>query len=298
MRRDSMQDAQTHREDCPKSPHVDRGKPRVFMMDLLSAVPYYTGHLCMALREEDSVAVEVGAITYHLDRSYFAAQGLRLQPGCSDVASRLGPSCPVPVRKALKLFEYLVNLCALAARFTWSKPAIVHVQFLPLVKAGLPFELWFLWFVRRLGAKVVHTAYNLLPHDSGGRHFECYRRVYRNADHLICHDESARRSLIEHFGIKAEKVSVIPHGPLFAPVKALDRLAARRSLGVDEHAPIVLWQGILRPYKGVATLIGAWESVVTKRGRAVGKLVVIGPGEGACARQIENRFGSCASLNR
>src|SRR4051812_46710344 len=100
-------------------------KPRVFVMDLLCTVPYYTGHLCRALSAYP-VEVTLGSITYHLDPAYFSSAGVPNRPGWLDVIGkrRLGQTS----RRLLKLVEYVANLLALAFR----KTDIPHVQFLPL----------------------------------------------------------------------------------------------------------------------------------------------------------------------
>src|SRR2546421_3230664 len=90
---------------------------RVFMMDLLSIVPYYDAYLCEALRLQD-VDVTLGAITYHLDRSCFKRHNVHIRPGLLDIVGRF--RLPSGLRRALKLFETTVNLIALAIRFLWS----------------------------------------------------------------------------------------------------------------------------------------------------------------------------------
>src|SRR5258706_9220733 len=141
---------------------------RVFMMDLLSIVPYYTGHLCAALKQVDELRVDLGSITYYLDRELFVRRNLRTDPDLLDLASRV-PTCPAALRRALKAVECLINMAALLLRFSFTKPDVIHVQFLPMAAVGLPFELWFLRIARRFGIKVVYTVHNLLPHDTEDR---------------------------------------------------------------------------------------------------------------------------------
>ena len=89
---------------------------RVFMMDLLTIVPYYNGHLCSALKNIDGLQVDLGSITYHLDRGFFQRRQMRpgagLAAGLIDVVSRfsIGPDL---VRRVLKSIECLLNMCIL-----------------------------------------------------------------------------------------------------------------------------------------------------------------------------------------
>ena len=72
------------------------------------------------------------------------------------------------------------------------------------------------------------------------------------------------------FGLDPAAVHVIPHGPLDylpthpepAPLPA--ELAARRP-----DVPVVLFFGLLRPYKGIDTLLEAFAALERDRGRAV-----------------------------
>src|SRR5438309_513961 len=79
---------------------------RVFVMDLLSIVPYYTGYLCASLEQGGRINVTLGSITYHHDRGFFERKGLRNIPGLLDVVSRL--RIAPAARRALKLFESLI----------------------------------------------------------------------------------------------------------------------------------------------------------------------------------------------
>ena len=99
-------------------------------MDLWATVPYYTAYLSRALLAA-GVEVQVGSITYYLDRDCFRARGLRLEPGALDVVGQL--DLPRLWRRLLKLLEGVANLLALSLRFAVRPPGVVHVQFLALV---------------------------------------------------------------------------------------------------------------------------------------------------------------------
>jgi len=187
---------------------------RVWMLDLLSIVPYYTGHLCASLSRKTEVRVALASINYQYDLDYFRRQRIRNDPGLLNVACRLGRA-PATARRVLKLIEYFVNLTALLIRFTFSRPDVIHVQFLPLASYGLPVERWLLQLARAFGIKLVHTVHNVLPQDSGDRHKSGYKSIYQLADRLVCHDIHAASRLTIEFGVQPERISIIPHGPLF-----------------------------------------------------------------------------------
>ncbi len=271
-----------------KSARGVKTSTRVFMMDLLSIVPYYTGHLCEALDNRADIRLEVGAVRYYLDPDCFERMGLRTSPGL-DIVSRM-KSIPRPLRRVFKTAECLVNLFALAVRFTFRKPDILHVQFVPMALFGLPFELWFLRFVRSRGIRIVYTVHNVLPHDTGERHRSLYGRLYALACRLICHDFAARQRLVEEFGCDAECISVIPHGQLLAPRQTITQAGARERLGIPQEVRLVLWQGILRPYKGVEFLLQAWRQVCESVPDA--RLAIVGTGEDALIEEVRNQVAA------
>ncbi len=243
------------------------------MMDLWATVPYYTAYLSRALMQR-GVEVQIGSITYYLDRECFRARGLALQPGVSDVVGQL--DLPRTTRRILKLLEGAANLLASSLRFAWRPPGIVHVQFLPLLRSRLPLDLWFVRFCRGRGSRLVLTVHDLLPHDTGQQFRDLYRGLYAEMDALICHSDHVRLRLIDEFAVPEKRIHVIPHGPFFYDLPAAD-VGFPLALGVEEDQQIVLWQGIIFPYKGVDLLLTAWKEVETQSDRAT--LVVLGTGD-------------------
>lgn len=257
---------------------------KVVMLDLLSIVPYYTGHLCAALQQTSGVLVTLASITYSHDREFFEKMAVRNNPGVFDLVSRLG-GMAAPLRRALKLAESLINMGAWLFRFAASPPDVVHVQFVPLLNYGLSFELWFLRIVRALGIKVVYTVHNVLPQDSGNRYRALFEQLYRHADVLICHDSRAMDRLVAEFGVPPDRIAIVPHGPLFDGSPPIAQLRDRTSLGFAPGECVVLWQGILRPYKGISFLLKAWVRVC--RASSGVRLAIVGGGDASLAAGVE-----------
>jgi glycosyltransferase involved in cell wall biosynthesis len=226
----------------------------VFLMDLWATVPYYTAYLAQALRAAGQV-VQVGSISYYLDLECYSSRGLRPDPGLLDCVSRM--RLPAALRRLLKFLEANLNLLALSVRFLLRPPAVVHVQYLPLLRYGLPQERWFLSLCRARGSRIVLTVHDLLPHDTGQRFATIFQRLYRSMDALICHSEPVRQRLIEEFGIAAEAITVVAHGPFFYDLPTSDQVLNPNG----DSALRVLWQGIVLPYKGVDVLLNAWRQV-------------------------------------
>jgi glycosyltransferase involved in cell wall biosynthesis len=270
-------------------PGLTQSAVRVTLLDLASIVPYYVGHLASALKQyDDSVRVEVASINYHLDRNYFTSAGIQRQPGLADIAGKAAADYPA-VRRTLKSLEYLLNLSRTLGHYRRQRQDIVHVQFMPLIRTGFPFERWFLQKLKKSGAKVVYTVHNVLPQDTGDRFRTHYARMYGIADHLICHDDAARQRLVAEFNLPKSRISVIPHGPLFEGPRASGS-DVRRRLSIPRDHAIVLWQGILRPYKGVDFLLEAWQQLQTRNAAAT--LVIAGSGDSPELDKIRARVAA------
>jgi glycosyltransferase involved in cell wall biosynthesis len=237
---------------------VSGRRPRVFIMDLVATVPYYTAYLSKALLEEN-VDLTVGSISYYLDPGCFSSRGIRVNPGLLNIVGRFNlPRIP---RRVLKLAETMVNVAALSVLNSVSPPDVVHVQFLPMLRSKMPLDLWFVKLCRARGAKIVLTVHDLLPHDTGEAHKAMYVRLYAMMDALICHSDAIRARLLAEFGVPDSKVSVIPHGPFFYDLPPAGSDSVLRDFALEPGKLMVLWQGIIFQYKGIDLLLRAWQKV-------------------------------------
>jgi glycosyltransferase involved in cell wall biosynthesis len=257
------------------------GKLRVYMMDMWSFIPYYMAGLCAALATED-VEVKLGSVRYHLDRDYFRKAGLAPDRLLIDAGGNIATSA---VRRLAKSCEYVANLVTLGLRFSCFKPDIVHVQYLPFLERGFRFELWFLAWVRRLGIRIVYTVHNVTRQDAPEEGRPLFQRAYRLADALICHGEAARTELERDFQIAADKIWLIPHGPLFDDGPRLTPQEARSRLGLQQKEPLVLCQGVISEYKGIPFLLDAWKQL--KAAGVAGRLLIAGTGDQRILSEIQ-----------
>jgi len=233
-------------------------RPSVFMMDLWAIVPYYTAYLSKALFKEN-VNLTVGSISYYLDPDCFTGRGIKVDPGLLDVVGKFRlPRLP---RRALKLPEAILNLCALTVRFLVSRPDVIHVQYLPMLQWRVPLDFWFLEFCRKRGSKITLTVHDLLPHDTGEFYRRTFDQLYRMVDGIICHSDHVKMRLGSEFSVPEEKVMVIPHGPFFYDLPPTSLKGTLQSFAVEPGEVLVLWQGIIFPYKGIDLLLRAWQQV-------------------------------------
>jgi glycosyltransferase involved in cell wall biosynthesis len=155
-----------------------------------------------------------------------------------------------PARLASKLAEHVPDM--LRYRSAVAPGAdVVHFQWL----AVQALDRWLL--PRR---PVVLTAHDLLPREPRPGQAWAQRGLYDAVDAVVVHSSYGREVLVERLGVDPAKVRVIHHGafrhltaqPREVPLP--DELAAVRG-------PVVLFFGLLRPYKGVETLLSAWRGV-------------------------------------
>jgi glycosyltransferase involved in cell wall biosynthesis len=260
-------------------------RPRIFMMDLWATVPYYTAYLSKALLAE-GVDLTVGSITYYLDTACFTSRGIRVDPGVLDFVGRF--QLPRLPRRVLKLAESMLNISALVLRFLFSAPDVVHVQYLPMLTWPVPLDLWFLKYCRMRRAKIILTVHDLMPHDTADDYKQAFYKLYAMADDIICHSDNIKERLGNEFAVPEEKISVIPHGPFFYDLPTSENQAILRTFEVDPNRKMILWQGIIFPYKGIDLLLSAWQEVEAADDSVY--LVIAGTGAPGVLDQIRKQI--------
>ena len=142
----------------------------------------------------------------------------------------------------------------------FQRPDILHVQW--LVEPHADYVL--LKILRWGGLRIVYTVHDLLPHDHPtAEHQRIYQKIYTLADRLIVHSERDQTQLIDSFGIVRDKISVIPHGgyDLLAPPSSPSQQQARQSLKLPADKTVLLFFGLIKPYKGLEYLVEAFQLV-------------------------------------
>jgi glycosyltransferase involved in cell wall biosynthesis len=141
---------------------------------------------------------------------------------------------------------------------------------------------------------LVLTAHDLLPREPRPGQLRAQRELLRRVDAVVVHSEYGRRQLVDRLGLPGEKVEVIRHGA-FAPRGAAGALPGELR---DSGGPVVLFFGLLRPYKGIGTLLEAWKGVDGAQlwiaGRPMMELPATGPGVQMVPRFVSD--GEAAAL--
>jgi glycosyltransferase involved in cell wall biosynthesis len=106
----------------------------------------------------------------------------------------------------------------------------------------------------------VLTAHDLLPREPRLGQAGAQRRLYERVDALIVHSQSGRAALVDRLAVDPAKVHVIHHGAF----EHLTRQPRESPLPDDLQrvaGPVVLFFGLLRPYKGIEVLLQAWRGI-------------------------------------
>ncbi|HEX3432780.1 MAG TPA: glycosyltransferase family 4 protein [Solirubrobacteraceae bacterium] len=154
-------------------------------------------------------------------------------------------------RRALKLAEHVPDM--LRYRRAAEAADVVHFQWLPVQQLDerlLPPR------TAGAGAPRVLTAHDVLPREAGARRRAAQRRLYDRFDAIVVHSESGRERLTGELGMDERRVHVIAHG---AFVHLADQPAVAPPFQTDKR--VVLFFGLLRPYKGLDVLLQAWRGI-------------------------------------
>ena len=160
-----------------------------------------------------------------------------------------------PARVPAKLAQHVPDMLRLRRR-----PAdVVHFQWLAVQHLDA-----FLLPRRR---PVVLTAHDVLPREPRPGQRAAQRRLYSRVDAVVVHSQHGRGRLVDELGVDPAKVHVIAHG-------AFEHLALLEPAELplpDPAKPVVLFFGLIRPYKGLDVLLEAWRGINDAELWVVGK---------------------------
>jgi glycosyltransferase involved in cell wall biosynthesis len=216
---------------------------RAAVVDPSAFTPPYDHALCAALAR---AGVQVELITSRFAYgSVPAPDGYELR---EHFYRRARGSAGSRMRSVTKLAEHTPDMLRL--RRVARDAGVVHFQWLDVQ-----------WLDRMLLPRrpVVLTAHDLLPREPRAGQVRAQRRLYDAVDALVVHSEYGRDQLVGGLGLDRGKVHVIHHGAF----EHLTRLPAHPLPSELERAadPVVLFFGLLRPYKGIDVLLEAWREV-------------------------------------
>jgi glycosyltransferase involved in cell wall biosynthesis len=106
----------------------------------------------------------------------------------------------------------------------------------------------------------VMTAHYILPPQPSRRQAASARQVFGRMDAVVAHSEHGAARLRDEVGLDPARVRVIPHGAFDYLTRLPEEAPLPHELQGAE-GPVILFFGLLRPYKGLATLLRAFRRV-------------------------------------
>lgn len=218
---------------------------RVSLVDPSAFTPPYDRALAAALAAEGA---DVELLTSRfLHGPVPEAHGYRVEESFYRRSAKRG--LDVPGRRLAKGVEHLADM----ARFRRELDTdIAHYQWLTFP---------------RLDARLLPparprliTAHYILPPRPRRVQVSAARSVYARMDAVIAHSERSAERLRAEVGVPPGKVHVIPHGAF----EYLTQLPEEKPLPAElegAEGPVVLFFGLLRPYKGLEDLLRAFREV-------------------------------------
>jgi glycosyltransferase involved in cell wall biosynthesis len=170
------------------------------------------------------------------------------------------PGLPPGARRPLKALEHVPDMLSFRRRAR--EADVRHYQWLPIEALDavlLP--------PARPNAFTVH---NVRRRGEGRLVTALTRSLVSRMDALVVHTRDAAALLVERFGAAPERIHRIPHGAL----DYLTRLPEERPLPPElaaVEAPVILWFGNVRRYKGVDVLLDAFAEIQGAELWVVGK---------------------------
>jgi glycosyltransferase involved in cell wall biosynthesis len=169
-------------------------------------------------------------------------------------------------RRLSKLVSHVGDMRALR-RLAASAADVVHFQWLamPWLDLGLLPD-----------GPLVLTAHDLLPREPKPGQAQVQLRLLQRVDAVVVHSQYGRGQLVSRLNLPEDKVHVIHHGA-FEHVAAAPPAPLPAPLDQVEE-PVVLFFGLVRPYKGVNTLLEAWRGITGAELWVVGRpMIEMGP---------------------
>jgi glycosyltransferase involved in cell wall biosynthesis len=104
------------------------------------------------------------------------------------------------------------------------------------------------------------TAHYVLPQRPSRRQLATARRVFAPMDAVIAHSEHGAQRLRAEVGLDPGRVRVIHHGAFDYLTRLEGEMPLPAELG-EPTGPVILFFGLLRPYKGLDVLLDAYSGI-------------------------------------
>lgn len=176
-----------------------------------------------------------------------------------------------------KLVSYICSQIYLYKHIKIHEYSIIHFQWLklPLV------DYFLLKLLKRTSSniKIIYTAHNLLPHNTGNKYLRIYKKIFKTVDGIIVHSQVTKRELIRKFDIGNKNIFIIQHGVLRLQHDSREVGMIVEKLR-DQHGLadklIFSFLGNIHEGKGIDLLVRAWENSALLKNNDKVKVIIAG----------------------
>ena len=219
----------------------------------LSGISYYTTYLSNAL----SKRCQVNAVLFRNMLPKF------LFPGADRVGSSLSTieySEHVDMKECLDWYNPFTWFRAVksiknsdACIFEWWTSSVSHMY----LAIGILLKIWKVPIILEFHEVVDTLEESILPIRA---YSKVMGKLIRNlASEYVVHSEADRKLVSERYDIQEKKISIMVHG-LYDQYPKIETENAKKELDIDSEY-VVLFFGLLRPYKGASYLVRAFEAL-------------------------------------
>jgi glycosyltransferase involved in cell wall biosynthesis len=201
--------------------------------------------------------------------------------------------------KVLRISRYYAKLMCYAAS---SRARLFHILWNNRFEA---FDRTLLMlYYKLLRKRVVLTAHNINKEKRDAQDSRLNRLTlriqYHLADHVFVHTAKMKSELIDEFGLRQNRITIIPFGINNAiPQSQLSCPEARERLGIRDTEKTLLFFGQIAPYKGLDYLVTAFQTRLAERDDY--RLIIAGRPKPGCEeywRTIESAIQKDVSSGR
>jgi glycosyltransferase involved in cell wall biosynthesis len=237
---------------------------RVQIVDPPAYTPPYDRSLCAALAR---AGVEVELVTSpFLHGRVPVAEGYEVSEQFYLSSAKRGLGARA--RRPRKAAEHLADM--LRFRRSRTNADITHYQWVGIAALD--------WLMLPGDRPQVLTAHGSLRGGQYGKVGWGFRRTFDRMDTVIALSEHGARILRDRIGLPPDRVRMIPHAVLDYPTRLPDERPLPPELAGVE-GPVVLFFGLVRPYKGVDVLLQAFRQIEDAELWIVGRPFGVEPSE-------------------
>lgn len=232
----------------------------------LSGISYYTIHLANALSERGDVQAIL--FRHMLPKKFF--------PGWKRVGETLATTTFRPDVEVQELLDWYNPISWIRAARLMKQRDVVIFQWWTSSVAHMYAALQLLLF--RKVPMIIEYHEVVDPLEQSILPIRIYARIMGRiirsyGSHFVVHSTADRELIQTMYHIRKDHISIIPHG-LYDQYPILETSASRKKLGIGEET-IILFFGLLRPYKGVKYLIEAFNTLPETL-RSSSRLLIVG----------------------